>query len=46
MLRSVNSVSEEDGIYYAYPAELLQQLNDSGLPPALLCLKISCSVIF
>ena len=40
MLRSVNSVSEKDGMHYAYPAEFLQQLNAGGLPPALLCLKI------
>jgi len=41
MLRSVDSVSEEDRIHYAYPAEFLQQLNAGGLPPALLCLKIN-----
>ena len=45
MLRSVDSVSEEDGMYHAYPTEFLQQLNSSGLPPALLCLKVSCPVI-
>jgi len=44
MLRSVNSVSE-DGMHYAYPAEFLQQLNAGGLPLALLCLKVGCSVI-
>jgi len=36
MLRSVDSVSEEDGMHHAYPAEFLQQLNASGLPPAFL----------
>ena len=45
MLRSVDSVLEEDGMYYAYPAEFFQQLNTSGLPPALLCLKVSSLVI-
>ena len=45
MLRSVDSVSEEDGMHHAYPTEFLQQLNSSGLPPALLCLKVSCPVI-
>jgi len=45
MLRSVDFVSEEDGIHYAYPAEFLQQLNAGGLPPALLCLKVSSPVI-
>jgi len=45
MLRSVNSVSEEDGMHHAYPAEFLQQLNASGLSPALLCLKVSSPVI-
>ena len=45
MLRSVDSVSEEDGIYYAYPVEFLQQLNSSGLPLVLLCLKVGCPVI-
>jgi len=45
MLRSIDSVSEKDGIYYAYPAEFLQQLNTGGLPPALLCLKVGCPVI-
>jgi len=45
MLRSVDSVSEENGMYHAYPAEFLQQLNSSGLPPALLCLKVGCLVI-
>ena len=34
MLRSVDSVSEEDGMHHAYPAEFLQQLNAGGLPPA------------
>ena len=38
-------MSEEDKMYYAYPVEFLQQLNASGLPLALLCLKVSCSVI-
>jgi len=45
MLRSVDSVSKEDGIHHAYSAEFLQQLNSSGLPPALLCLKVGCPVI-
>jgi len=45
MLRSVNSVSEEDGMHHACPAEFLQQLNAGGLPPALLCLKVGCPVI-
>jgi len=45
MLRSVDSVLEEDGMYYAYPTEFFQQLNTSGLPPALLCLKVSSLVI-
>ena len=27
MLRSVDSVSEEDGMHHAYPAEFLQQLT-------------------
>ena len=40
MLRNINSVSKEDRMYHAYPAEFLQQLNAGGLPPALLCLKI------
>ena len=31
MLRSVDSVSEEDGMHHAYPAEFLQQLNAGGL---------------
>jgi len=45
MLRSVDSVSEEDGMHHAYPAEFLQQLNSGGLLPALLCLKVGCPVI-
>jgi len=45
ILRSVNSVSEEDGIHHAYPVEFLQQLNTGRLSPALLCLKVSCPVI-
>ena len=45
MLRSIDSVSKKDRIHYAYPAEFLQQLNSSGLSLALLCLKVSCSVI-
>jgi len=44
MLRSVDSVSEEDGMYHAYPAEFLQ-LSTGGLPPALLCLKVGSPVI-
>jgi len=27
MLRSMDSISKEDGMYHAYPAEFLQQLN-------------------
>jgi len=45
MLRSVDSVSEKDGMHYAYSVEFLQQLNDGGLPPALLCLKVGSPVI-
>jgi len=45
MLRSVYSVSKEDRMYHAYPAEFLQQLNAGGLPPTLLCLKVSSPVI-
>ena len=45
MLRSVDSVSEEDGMHHTYPAEFLQQLNADGLPLALLCLKVGCLVI-
>ena len=45
MLRSMDSVSEEDGMYHAYPTKFLQQLNAGGLPPALLCLKVSSLVI-
>ena len=45
MLRSVDSVSEENGMHHAYPAEFLQQLNAGGLSPALLCLKVGSPVI-
>jgi len=45
ILRSVDFVSEEDRMYHAYPVEFLQQLNTGGLPPALFCLKVGCSVI-
>jgi len=45
MLRSVDSVSEEDRMHYAYLAEFLQQLNADGLPPALLYLKVGSPVI-
>ena len=45
MLRSVDSVSEEDRMHHVYPAEFLQQLNAGGLPSALLCLKVSSPVI-
>jgi len=45
MLRSVDSVSEEDEMYHAYPAEFLQQLNACGLPLAILCLKVGSPVI-
>jgi len=41
----MDSVSEEDRMHYAYPAEFLQQLNAGGLPPALLCLKVGSPVI-
>jgi len=45
MLRSVDSVSEEDEMHHAYSTGFLQQLNASGLPPALLCLKVGSPVI-
>jgi len=45
MLRSMNFVSKEDGMHHTYPVEFLQQLNSSGLPPALFCLKVGCPVI-
>jgi len=45
ILRSVDSVSEEDGMHLAYLVEFLQQLNSSGLSLALLCLKVGYSVI-
>jgi len=45
ILRSMDSVSKEDEMHYAYPAEFLQQLNASGLPSALLCLKVGSPVI-
>ena len=45
ILRSIDSVSKEDGIHHAYSAEFLQQLNTGGLPPALLCLKVGSPVI-
>jgi len=45
MLRSVDFVSEEDGMHHTYPAEFLQQLNAGGLPPTLLCLKVGSPVI-
>ena len=45
MLRSVDSVSKKDGMHYTYSAEFLQQLNTGRLSPALLCLKVGCSVI-
>jgi len=45
MLRSVDSVSEEDGMHHAYPVEFPQQLNAGGLPSALLCLKVGSPVI-
>jgi len=45
MLRSVDSVSKEDGMHHAYPVGFLQQLNAGGLPPALLCLKVGSPVI-
>jgi len=45
ILKSVNFVSEKDGIYHTYPAEFLQQFNSSKLPLVLLCLKVGCLVI-
>jgi len=45
ILRSVDSMSEEDEMYYTYPAEFLQQLNAGRLSPALLCLKVGSPVI-
>ena len=45
ILRSMNSVSEEDRMHYAYLAEFLQQLNAGELLPALLCLKVGSPVI-
>ena len=45
ILRSVDSVSEEDRMHHAYPAEFLQQLNSSGLLSALLCFKVGYPVI-
>ena len=45
MLRSIDSVSEEDRMHHAYPAEFLQQLNAGGLPPALLCLKNGTRIV-
>ena len=45
ILRSVDSVSEENGMHHTYPVEFLQQLNTSRLSPALLCLKVGCPVI-
>jgi len=45
MLRSVDSMSEEDGMHHAYPVEFLQQLNAGGLSPTLLCLKVGSPVI-
>jgi len=41
----LHSVSKEDEMHYAYPAEFFQQLNASGLPPALLYLKVGSPVI-
>ena len=38
-------MSEEDEMYYTYPAEFLQQLNAGRLSPALLCLKVGSPVI-
>ena len=45
ILRSIDSVFEEDKMHYIYSVEFFQQLNSSGLSPALLCLKVSCPVI-
>jgi len=45
MLRSVDSMSEEDGMHHAYPVEFLQQLNAGGSSPTLLCLKVGSPVI-
>ena len=46
ILRSMNSVSEEDGMYHAYPVEFLQQLNAGRLPLALLCLKVALQLSY
>jgi len=45
MLRSIDSVSEEDGMHHVYLIEFLQQLNSSGLLSALLCFKVGYPVI-
>jgi len=45
MLRSVDSVSEKDGMHHTYPAEFFQQLNACGLPLVILCLKVGSPVI-
>ena len=45
ILRSMDSVSEEDRMHYTYLAEFLQQLNAGELPSALLCLKVGSLVI-
>jgi len=45
MLRSIDSVSEEDRMHHAYPTEFLQQFNAGRLPLALLCLKVGSPVI-
>ena len=45
ILRSIDFMSKEDGMYHIYLAKFFQQLNASGLPPALLCLKVGSPVI-
>ena len=45
ILRSVDSVFEENRMYHAYSIEFLQQLNTNRLSLALLCLKVGCPVI-
>jgi len=45
ILRSIDFVSENNRMHYAYPIEFFQQLNSSGLSSALLCLKVGYPVI-
>jgi len=46
ILRSVDSVSEENRMHHAYPVEFLQQLNAGRLPLALLCLKVALQLSY